>query len=83
MLLPALTITGNQKIGDASTGSMAVPVHLIKLIDQDSSVIRPNEKPLLPFSTKQTCGSCHDYNIIRTGLHFSAGDSNSVSGRHG
>ncbi len=71
------------KIGDNSDGSRSTPVHLIKLIDADSSVIRLDEKPLLPFSTKYTCGSCHDYNKISSGWHFTAGDSSTNSGRSG
>ena len=47
-------------LGDVSDGSRAVPVHLIKLYDEDGSVIRPNETHLLPFSTRETCGKCHD-----------------------
>jgi hypothetical protein len=56
---------------------------MIKLLDQDSSVIWLDESPLMPFSTKNTCGSCHNYQKISTGWHFSAGDSSAVSGRPG
>jgi hypothetical protein len=63
-----------QLLGDASDGNRSVPVHLIKLYDEHGSVIRPEEQPLLPFSTRETCGKCHNYEIISRGLHFHAGD---------
>ena len=70
-------------IGDVSDGSRTIPIHLIKLIDQDSSVIWQDETPLMPFSTKKTCGACHNYDMISTGWHFNAGDSSVASGRPG
>ena len=71
------------KVGDISDGSRSVPVHLIQMIDEDSSVIRTDDQPMLPFSSKNTCGECHDYNKIRNGWHFTAGDSGVVNGRPG
>jgi len=71
------------KIGDVFDGNRSTPVHLIQLIDQDSSVIYPDEQPLLPFSTFQTCNPCHDYKKISSGWHFNAGDSSVVDGRPG
>ncbi len=71
------------KIGDASDGSRSTPVHLIQMIDEDSSVIRPDDSPMLPFSTKNTCNKCHDYDQVRTGWHFTAGDSGVTGGRPG
>lgn len=71
------------KLGDVSDGSRAAPVHLIQLIDQDSSVIYPDEQPLLPFSMKRTCAPCHNYEKIGRGWHFNAGDSGVVDGRAG
>jgi hypothetical protein len=81
--IPLSVNAQNAKIGDESDGSRAIPLHLIKLIDQDSSVIRPGEYPLLPFSTEKTCGACHDYKKVRTGWHFNAGDSAAHDGRPG
>lgn len=83
LLSPLTTIAQETLIGDVSDGSRAVPVHLIKLYDEHGSVIRPNETPLLPFSTRETCGQCHDYQQISAGLHFNAGDSATPSGRRG
>jgi hypothetical protein len=83
ILLPILSWSQEPKIGDISDGSRTTPVHLIKLIDQDSSVIWLDESPLMPFSTKNTCGACHDYGKISTGWHFNYGDSSAEAGRPG
>jgi len=82
-LIPIVAWPQDEKIGDVSDGSRTTPIHVIKLIDQDSSVIWCDESPLMPFSTKKTCGACHDYQKISTGWHFNAGDSSSQSGRPG
>ena len=60
LLFPLSVLPQESMLGDVSDGSRAVPVHLIKLYDEDGSVIRPNETHLLPFSTRETCGKCHD-----------------------
>jgi hypothetical protein len=82
-LLVTTLYAGEIKIGDIPDGSLAVPVHLIKLIDEDSSVIRLNENPLLPFSLEKTCGACHNYQKISSGWHFNAVDSTVAAGRPG
>jgi hypothetical protein len=71
------------KLGDYSDGSRSIPIHLIKIFDHDSSIIRLDEQPLLPYSPKMTCGQCHDYNKIKNGWHFNAGDSTVEAGRPG
>jgi hypothetical protein len=83
ILIPVLSWSQEVKIGDVSDGSRTTPVHLIKLIDQDSSVIWLDESPLMPFSTKKTCGACHNYQKIASGWHFNAADSSSNPGRPG
>jgi hypothetical protein len=70
-------------LGDITDGSRSTPVHLIQLIDEDSSVIRLDEQPLLPFSPRYTCGKCHDYEKIKHGWHFNALDTTIQSGRPG
>lgn len=70
-------------LGDVSDGSRAVPVHLIDLYDADTALVRPGDQPMLPFSTKVTCGQCHNYQKVRTGWHFNAADSTVQPGRHG
>ncbi len=79
-----LTIfTQQQKIGDLRDGSRSVPVHLIKLYDADSVLVLKNDNPLLPFSTKYTCGECHSYEIINKGFHFNAFNPRVKPGRKG
>jgi hypothetical protein len=68
-------------LGDVSDGNRSVPVHLIDLYDADSMLVRPGDQPLLPFSTKVTCGKCHNYNKVSSGWHFNAADSNVERGR--
>jgi len=84
-------------LGDESDGSRAQPNHLIELfpedVDPDSFEfikgdkidpdIDESSKVLLPFSTKWTCGECHNYNIISKGWHFNAADPNVLPGRPG
>ena len=72
-----------QNVGDTTDGSRSVPVHLIKLYDEFDHVIKLDDNPLMPFSPKQTCRKCHDYEKIRKGWHFSAADSDAHTGRVG
>lgn len=57
-------------LGDVSDGSRATPVHRIFLYDETGARIYPEDSPTLPFSTKQTCLQCHDYQKISGGWHF-------------
>jgi len=92
-LLCSLVLVANakadidQKLGDVTDGSRAVPVHLIDLYNeqgcQTQDKIFPDDEPLLPFSMRQTCGTCHSYDIINKGWHFNAADPNAPSGRPG
>ncbi len=77
--------TGAQelKIGDIQDANRSRAVHVIRLIDHDSSTIWIDEQPLLPFSTKNTCGECHDYAKIASGWHFNAGTPQIPPGRPG
>jgi hypothetical protein len=70
-------------LGDQNDGSRAVPVHLIPLIDEEGKKITPADEPLLPFSMRQTCGACHDYEKISHGWHFNAPEPNVAHGRQG
>jgi hypothetical protein len=63
-------------------GSETVPVHLIPLKDEYDQPIIPTEGNSLPFSSRFTCAPCHDYNVIKQGLHFSGGNPD-LSGRAG
>jgi len=87
LLLLVLTLPvmadGGTKIGDRSDGSQAVPVHLIKLFDEQGNPVSPGDQLVQPFSARQTCGKCHSYEVIRRGWHFNAPDANVVPGRPG
>lgn len=94
LLLPALILTtagivgADEKLGDVTDGSRALPLHLIPLLaeplpEKQPDQIYPDDTPLLPFSTKQTCGACHSYDMIETGWHFNAFDPNVNPGRVG
>lgn len=47
----------------------------IYLRDADGHIINPlsGENADRPFSTRQTCGACHDYERITSGYHFQQG----------
>ncbi len=82
-ILYSLLTAQEVKIGDVWDGNRSRDVHTIRLIDHDSSTIWIDEQPLMPFSTKNTCGDCHDYNKIATGWHFNAGMKHNSGGRPG
>jgi hypothetical protein len=75
--------TEQKLLGDAGDGSRAVAVHHIRLIDHEGQGISGDDEPLLPFSTRQSCDQCHNYNKISAGWHFNAADANVVPGRAG
>ena len=84
ILLWAVSIApAQEKLGDVTDGSRAVPVHLIPLLDERGEKITPNDEMLMPFSTRQTCGFCHDVNRVSGGRHFNAVDANVPAGRIG
>jgi len=58
------------KIGDLADGNKSVPVHLIKLFDENGYSIHKGDQYTVPFSTKNTCGDCHTYELIKQGTHF-------------
>ncbi len=66
-----------------SDGSRAAPVHRILLYHPEDGRVKLADDPVLPFSTRTTCGKCHDYKKIATGLHFSEADAKARSGRPG
>lgn len=71
------------KLGDIGDGSRTTPVHVINLYDEEGALIRLDDRPVLPFSTKQTCIQCHDYSKISSGWHFNASDPTVDPGRPG
>ncbi len=77
-----------EMLGDVSDGSRTPQIHLIPLLAEplpgkEPDQIYPDDDPLLPFSTRQTCGACHSYQTISTGWHFNAVDANVSPGRNG
>ena len=83
LLLFTTAVISQSKLGDESDGTRGVPVHLLKLYDEDGGIIRHDDQTLLPFSMKMTCGECHTYDIISSGWHFNAGDPDVPAGRRG
>jgi hypothetical protein len=63
-------------------GSRTGPVHLLPLKDAFDQPILSSESYSLPYSSRFTCAPCHDYEVIRGGLHFNAG-STDQDGRPG
>ncbi|QBG48614.1 hypothetical protein EGM51_14830 [Verrucomicrobia bacterium S94] len=51
-------------------GSRTTPVHRIPLFSEDGQPINTSLPENLPFSSKMTCGACHDYEKIHGGSHF-------------
>ena len=64
-------------------GSRSKAAHRIPLYDERGQEIFPDDTPVLPFSTRMTCGPCHDYEAIRHGWHFNSPDAEVPAGRPG
>ncbi|RPH35669.1 hypothetical protein EHM92_05810, partial [bacterium] len=71
-LTPGISLRAQdtKNIGDISDGNRSQPVHLLKLYDERGVVIQPEDSPVVPFSTRETCRQCHDYAKISGGWHF-------------
>jgi hypothetical protein len=87
-LVAAAADTEQKLLGDESDGSRAHPIHLVPLFPENEDgergeKVTPDDDPLLPFSARWTCGSCHSYGIISRGWHFNAADPNVAPGRPG
>ncbi|MBN2492439.1 MAG: hypothetical protein JXQ29_16445 [Planctomycetes bacterium] len=64
-------------------GTRTLTAHRLPLYHAGGEKITLDDDPLLPFSTRVTCGRCHDYTKIRQGWHFSATDPAVRPGRPG
>ncbi|MDH4201916.1 MAG: cytochrome c3 family protein [Phycisphaerae bacterium] len=64
-----------QLVGQGSDGNRSTPVHQIELYDEEGNQIRPFDKDPKPFSTRITCGRCHEYGTIASGWHFNGYES--------
>jgi len=82
LALPAVA-GGERPVGDESNAGQGDAVHLIGLFSEEGQKIAPDDEPLLPFSMRQTCGSCHSYDKISSGWHFNAHHPGVAPGRRG
>lgn len=64
-------------------GNRTRAVHTIPLYDENYREIRPDDEMAMPFSTKNTCGDCHDYDKIAMGRHFNSSMDVTDPGRPG
>ena len=56
-------------------GSRAEPAHVFPLRDDLDHLVVPTMPYPMPFSTRTSCGPCHDYNTVAGGFHFNAAAS--------
>jgi len=73
----------DELIGQGNDGNRGTAVHVIELLDDEGNRIRPTDSAPKPFSTQQTCGTCHDYGMISGGWHFNGHDPEVPAGRPG
>ncbi len=64
-------------------GSRTTPVHRIPIYDEESQQIIPQDPHALPFSSRFSCGECHDYRTVMKGWHFNASRGEVDAGRPG
>ncbi len=83
LAVSATSQSSDKLLGDESDGSRSNFVHLIDLLDEEGEKIYLDDNPLLPFSTRQTCGACHNYDRIAAGWHFNANRRKVTTGRIG
>jgi hypothetical protein len=74
-------VVGADQSARARSDSDAKYLHYIDLYDVDNRKITVESKQ--PYSPKNTCGRCHDYQTIAHGWHFNAFDVKAVAGREG
>lgn len=65
---PEIKLQETEKTG--WSGSQISPVHRIPLMDEFNQKIIPAASDSLPFSARNTCGPCHNYDQISQGTHF-------------
>ena len=51
------------------------------LRDETGQIIDPvhGSNAQQPYSSKQTCGACHDYDLITQGFHFQVGSNETIT----
>lgn len=76
-LVVAIVTPGGARVIHASpayaeTGQSAYPPHAsVDILDEDGNRIGPSSNK--PYSPRQTCGACHDYDEINKSYHFQMG----------
>jgi hypothetical protein len=83
MLTPAFAAEQGGLLGDGNDANRSPYVHWIDLLDEKGVKIRPQDNPARPFSTRMTCGQCHDYQTIAGGWHFVGPNPQTPAGRPG
>jgi len=68
----AVSVTGPATAAPSPAQDACPPFHLR---GADGAVINPVDDATVdvPYSPKQTCGGCHDYDLITQGYHFQQG----------
>ena len=51
-------------IGQGNDGNRSGPVHVIELLDGSGKKIRAKDADPKPFSTRKTCGKCHNTSSV-------------------
>lgn len=64
-------------------GSHATPLHRLPVMDEENQKILPTYRDAMPISMRNTCGPCHNYETVSSGLHFNASQPGSDPGRAG
>jgi len=64
-------------------GSRSKANHLVPLLAENWEQILPTDDPAKPFSSKMTCGDCHNYLTVSGGWHFNSSTGMAESGRPG
>ncbi len=80
----AFTVAAENSPGFARADTDGGYVHWIELLDSNSTKINPGDPNPRPYSSRKTCGKCHDFEKISHGWHFDAVEQlKSESGRPG
>jgi len=84
-VLPCLAAEDTTELlGDGDDGNRSCPVHNIRLLDDEGEKIILDDDLIMPFSLRNTCGTCHNYQKISSGWHFNSADPAQTSaGRRG
>jgi len=83
LLVCLARVQADELLGQGNDGNRGAVVHVVDLLDDEGQRIRPGDSAPKPFSTRQTCGKCHDYEMISGGWHFNGHDSEVQTGRPG